>query len=74
MSRTKNEQKFVSFSEKGVEFEGAQSDIRGGWSVVSLMSYNGRYVGIMEKSTNPTSNPDGSQMIYIPPRKKIKIR
>ena len=72
MALKKREQKFISFADNGAEFERIQNEISGEWCVISLVAHNGRYVGIMEKTQKFADG--GMQKVYIPPRKKIRIK
>ena len=63
--------KLVTFSENSFEMDQIQSELDAGWSVTSLMFYNRRYIGILEKVPPLTQeNP----FLCIPNRKKIKVQ
>ncbi len=70
MTTNKRDQKLVSFTYKDEELKMIQEDINSGWSVVSLVEYGGRFVGIMEKSDSTMNDT----LVYIPPRKKIRLK
>lgn len=70
MNKKKPEQKFVSFRASDAELLNIKLDIQDGWNIISLVPSGSYYVGIMEKAN---SSRDVSGVVYIPPRKKIKL-
>ncbi|MDX1916569.1 MAG: DUF2674 domain-containing protein [Rickettsiaceae bacterium] len=63
------ERKLISFVDHEEEIEKFQNEVNAGWNITSLF-FNGRsYIGILEKSLSNLSE----DIIFIPPRKKIKI-
>ena len=67
MKRPKPEQRLISFVDNPQEMERIQQELDSGWFFISLVANHGYYVGILEKRQKD------SDVIYIPPRKKIKI-
>lgn len=67
-TRKKPQQKLISFTEQGPEFEAVKADMESGWNIISLFKNGSYYVGIMEEAPQ-----NDSDFVFIPPRKKIKI-
>lgn len=59
-------QKLISFTEQDLDM--IRDELKDGWRVVSLVATGARYVGVIEQFSK-----DESDVVYIPPRKKIKI-
>jgi|GEM_PF-686297 len=60
-------QKLISFTEQDLDV--IRNELRDGWRVVSLVATGARYVGVIEQFDQDLAE----DMVYIPPRKKIKI-
>jgi hypothetical protein len=72
MQKKRAPQKLISFSDSNkTEMEKIKKDMEEGWSIVSLVQNGNYYVGVMEKNEETSENVEG--VVYIPPRKKIKI-
>lgn len=59
-------QKLISFTDQDLDM--IRGELNDGWKVVSLVATGARYVGVIEQM-----NPEGSDTVFIPPRKKIKL-
>jgi predicted ATP-binding protein involved in virulence len=59
-------QKLISFTDQDLEM--IRSELSDGWKVVSLVATGARYVGVIEQI-----NPEDTDTVFIPPRKKIKL-
>lgn len=60
-------QKLISFTEQDLDM--IRDELKDGWRVVSLVATGARYVGVIEQFNKEQDN----DVVYIPPRKKIKI-
>ncbi|KAF8818264.1 hypothetical protein IHI24_000723 [Rickettsia endosymbiont of Cardiosporidium cionae] len=68
----KPSQKLVLFTESDTDLVKISKDIENGWSIVNLVKNENHYVGIMEQITKEY-NENGEEIVFIPPRKKLKI-
>ncbi len=66
----KKEKKLISFINNPAELKKVSDDMKDGWAIISLVKNGQYYVGIMEKDDKLGEKKD---VIFIPPRKKIKI-
>lgn len=73
MSRSCGTQKLISFVDTPLERERITAEMKNGWSIVSLMQNGSYYIGIMEKTPDYSLIPDEEKVVYLPPKKKIKI-
>lgn len=64
--RTRPIQKLISFTEQDLDM--IRDEPKDGWRVVSLVATGARYVGVIEQF-----NKEDTDVVFIPPRKKIKI-
>ncbi len=71
MSERKVAQKFISFVKGSEEFNQVKKDMELGWNIINLINSGQYYIGIMEKNDNKSS--DNKDIVFIPPKKKIKI-
>lgn len=65
--RSRPLQKLISFTEQDLDV--IRNELKDGWRVVSLVATGARYVGVIEQF----SKDQEGDMVFIPPRKKIKI-
>ncbi len=72
MSYKKLSQKLVLFTDSDSDVERISNDIKDGWSIVNLIKQDSHYVGIMEQ-TEQHKSKDGEDVVFIPPRKKLRI-
>lgn len=69
MKNRKLPQKLISFTDADQEFRMVEEEVANGWNIVSMATNAGNYVCLLEKQ-----DPANDSTIYIPPRKKIKIK
>ena len=68
MKTKQPQKKLISFFDHPNELQKIQDEINNGWAVTTLCANGKTFVGIMEKQAS-----NSEDIIYIPPRKKIKI-
>lgn len=74
MTYKKPLQKLVSFTDSAADLDNITQDMKEGWKIISLVRNNNYYIAIMEQSPEKQEiDEDGNPIVFIPPRKKIKI-
>lgn len=73
MSKIKPQQKIVSFTQNKADFDKIREDMKDGWAIISIMQNGSYFVSMMEKIPDNSHIPLEDQVVYIPPKKKIKI-
>ena len=74
MTYKKPLQKLVSFTDSTADLDTITQDMKEGWKIISLVRNNNYYIAIMEQSPEKQEiDEDGNPVVFIPPRKKIKI-
>lgn len=71
-SRPQVLQQLVSFTNSPKDLDQIDAQISNGWNMVSLTQNANCYVGIMEKQSHTCQHKEDT-VVFIPPRKKIKI-
>ena len=73
MNLNQIEKKLVNCQDSEEDFRNLSKEIADGWIIINIIPNGNNYLCILEKGT-PRFNDKSEPILFIPPRKKIKIR